>query len=179
MSYTVPNVPLIPQDSSNACWYACAQMLVRWRRDQRQQTDWEVVDPSEDAVFAAVHRGNSGLLWRQMRVFARALGLIELPLITPTLGLLEQWLRSNGPLWTDGCPVDASGAPVGTGHVVVIAGVQSAGGSAEGQILIHDPWPVNRGNVSWRPTSHLAGIQSGAALNLSRDVCFLALPAGR
>jgi len=169
MAITVSGMTLIPQDNNNACWYASAQMVIKWRRDKTQSTEMAITDPSEVADIEAVHKAKNGYPWARMKQFAKALGLRELPLVCPTEALVESWLCTYGPIWTDGVPVDASGNPAGTGHVVVLAGIRP------GEICIYDPWPPNMGNVSWRPSSHLVGIQSDGA-NPGRDVCFLACP---
>ncbi|HZT31386.1 MAG TPA: papain-like cysteine protease family protein [Bryobacteraceae bacterium] len=173
-SYTVPNVNLIPQDNNNACWYASAMMVVNWRRNAEQQSRMDLLSPSEVPQIEAVHRANNGLLWAEMRRFAAQLGLTPLPLMTPTPETLVTWLRTYGPIWTDGVPVDSNGTIVGTGHVVVLAGIRPAsGGSEHFELLIYDPWPPNQGDVRWRPASHLAIIESGVADNPNRNVSFL------
>ena len=173
MSYTVPNVQLIPQDLNNACWYAATQMVVQWRRNAVQMTEMNLRDPFEVPAAVAAHKANNGLAWAAMRRYAQMIGLVPLPLMSPTPSLLEQWLVSHGPVWCDGVPVDKNGNPAGTGHVVVLSGVRRKGQGHE--IRIHDPWPPNTGDVSWRPYSHLAGILSAGA-NTHRDTFFLRLP---
>lgn len=170
MSYTVPNVQLVPQDLNNACWYASTQMVIGWRRRRTLMSEIGIFDPSEVAAAVQAHKANNGLLWAAMRRYAQMVGLEPLPLMSPTPELLEQWLRRFGPLWTDGVPVGPGGKVVGTGHVVVIAGVRTKDTSHE--ILVYDPWPPGVGNVSWRPYSHLAGILSDGA-NPNRDTFFM------
>jgi len=163
---------LIPQDLSNACWFAATQMVVQWRRNQTRSTPRDLLDPSELPAAVALHRANNVLAWASMRKYAQMIGLARLPLISPTPATLESWLRNYGPIWTDGVPVDARGNIVGRGHVVVISGIRTRNRNT--QIRIHDPWPSNRGDVSWRPISHLGGILSAGA-SPSRDTFFLRL----
>jgi hypothetical protein len=112
-----------------------------------------------------------------MRSFAGQLGLRPLPLCTPTPQALETWFQRYGPIWTDGVPVDANGAIVGGGHVVVLAGIRPASGGGEHyELLIYDPWPPNVGDTRWRPASHLSIIASGVASNPDRNVSFLVAP---
>lgn len=169
-NFTVQNMTLIPQSQSNACWFAATQMVVQWRRNKTQSTEMDLRDPSEVPAAVTAHIANNGLLWSSMRQYAQMIGLVPLPLVSPSPELLSSWLQLYGPIWTDGVPVDPNGNTAGTGHVVVISGIRSNNGNTE--IQIHDPWPVNRGNVSWRPISHLAGILSDGG-NLNRDTFFL------
>ena len=178
-NYTVPDMNLIPQDQSNACWYASARMVVEWKRSTERMTRPDLLAPGEEPILAAIHKANNGLQWAQMRTFAQQLGLRPLPLGTPTPKTLENWLRTYGPIWTDGVPVNAAGVVVGHGHVVVLAGIRPASVPSENyELLIYDPWPpgIHGGNVRWRPGSHLAIIESGVATNPDRNVSFLALP---
>lgn len=167
---------LIPQDQTNACWYASTLMVLEWNRrgEMMSHTAESLIDPGAHTGIDATHRANNGLLWAQMRRFAQEMGLRELPLMTPTPQELERWFRTYGPVWTDGVPVDRNGNVVGTGHVVVLAGIRPATGAGEHyEIKIYDPWPPNVGDVRWRPASHLSLITSGVAGNTSRNVCFL------
>ncbi len=176
--YQVPNMVLIPQDNNNACWYASAQMVVEWRRHTDAATSPGLRGPGQVPTFAAEHAANNGLQWAQMRQFAQQLGLRPLPLMTPDQTTLQQWLTRYGPIWTDGVPVNATGAVVGTGHVVVLAGIRP--GTTAGEhidLLIYDPWPPNVGNVRWRPGSHLATISAGVAMDSRRNVSYLVAPA--
>ena len=45
--YLVSGVPLIPQSQNMACWYASAQMVIRWRREMTKSTESSIVDPSD------------------------------------------------------------------------------------------------------------------------------------
>jgi hypothetical protein len=173
-AYEVPGMRLIPQDRTNACWYASARMVVEWRRESEQQTRLDQRSPAEVPQLEAIHRANEGLPWVEMRAFAQQLGLTPLPLCTPTPQTLRDWLHTHGPIWTDGVPVDATGNIVGTGHVVVLAGIRPSSTAGEHfDLLIYDPWPPNLGDVRWRPASHLSLIQSGVASSPIRDVSFL------
>ncbi len=175
--YQVPNMVLIPQDNNNACWYASAQMVVSWREHTVMASSPNLRGPGRVPAFAAAHAANNGLQWAQMRTFARQLGMRELPLMSPNAELLQEWLISHGPLWTDGVPVNAAGTAVGTGHVVVLAGIRTGTFSGEAYDLkIYDPWPPNVGNIRWRPGSHLALISAGVAESAHRNVNFLYAP---
>ena len=172
--YQVPNMVLIPQDNNNACWYASAQMVVSWRRNADAMSSAGLRGPGQVSTFAAAHAANNGLQWAQMRSFGRQLGLRELPLMSPSATTLEEWLTHYGPLWTDGVPVNAAGTVVGTGHVVVVAGIRPGTFAGEHiDLKIYDPWPPNVGNVRWRPGSHLSLISAGVAESSIRNINFL------
>ncbi len=168
MGYVVPNLSLIAQDNANACWYACALMLRNWRQATQALS---APGPSDFSYFANLHNTKSPVPWAQIRLLAQSMGLTVAPLMTPTEAQLEAWLRREGPLWLDGVPVsDDTGAPTGTGHVVVIGGIRRQNG--EPQILIFNPWPPNVGNVGWFPITWLTGILSDGANN-RRNAFFL------
>lgn len=176
--YLVPNMVLIPQDNNNACWYASAQMVIQWRRNANAISSPGLRGPGEVPQWAAVHAANNGLQWAVMRQFAQQLGLRPLPLMTPSAETLQEWLIRYGPIWTDGVPVNAAGVIVGTGHVVVLAGIRASSTSDEHyDLMIYDPWPPNVGNSRWRPGSHLSLISSGVAGDTRRNVSFLVAPA--
>jgi len=153
MRYEVPNLQLIPQDNSLACWYASAQMVIQWRRNQRQMTESGLRDPSEDPTSVAMHRRSDAIPWAHIRHFARDLGLVPLPLMSPTRETLLGWVRQYGPLWADGMKfTTSSGRAVSYGHVVVIGGV----GIDPDEILILDP--EHGGSRTWHSLTHLASI---------------------
>lgn len=174
--YEVSGMQLMPQDQTNACWYASALMVLQWSRrsELMSHSATSLINPATHPVIDATYRANNVLLWTAMKQTAIKLGLRELPLMTPSAATLEQWYRSYGPIWTDGVPVDRNGNAVGTGHVVVLAGIRSSTRAGESyELKIYDPWPPNVGAVSWRPASHLSTIIAGVADNPNRNVCFL------
>jgi hypothetical protein len=128
MSYSIPDVPLIPQQNDMACWYASAQMVIQWRRNRTQSSEAAHPDPSEvpalQREFAAAH----GLPWAQTELFARRLGLVPvMSFMTPSPAAIEGLLMRHGPLWFQGL--------FPSGHAVVITGV------SEVDLSINDPWP--------------------------------------
>ena len=174
--YEVPRMQLIPQDRTNACWYASALMVLQWSRsgELMSHSADALISPSANPTIVATHRANNVLLWTEMKRTALQLGMRELPLATPSAEELERWFRQYGPVWTDGVPVDNAGQIVGTGHVVVLAGIRASSQAGEAfDLKIYDPWPPNVGDMSWRPGSHLSAIVSGVAGNPDRNVCFL------
>ncbi len=148
MSYVVPGMKLIPQTMKMSCWYASAQMLIHWRRERLQMTETAIMDPSEDMASAIMRDGDGGIGNPQIIAFAKRLGLVPVPPMSPTPAALENWLMNYGPLWTNGKT-----------HIVVIAGIKPE------KVLVYDPAPINLGNVDWRT---LAGWYIGSSVS-SRD----------
>lgn len=152
MAYTEPNVPLIPQQLSMACWYASAQMLINWRQEYTQSCEMAHPDPSDVPAEVARYKANNGLALDSMMTFAKTLGLDTVPPMTPTLPLVEQWVRTYGPIWAAGRKVNSAGQAYG--HVMVIVGVKA------NQLYIHDPEPVGLGSARWVDESWLTTLLS-------------------
>jgi hypothetical protein len=170
MRYEVPNLRLIPQDQTLSCWYASAQMLIEWRRNARRMTEANLPDPSELPQYIRMHTNNDAIPWATIRQFARDLGLVPLPLMSPTPDTVLGWLRQYGPIWADGMKyVTANGVTQSYGHVVVIGGISTN----PDQILVLDP--EHGGSRTWEPLSHLATILSDGA-NPNRNAFLLRLP---
>jgi len=55
-----------------ACWYASAQMLIRWRRNRTQSTEMAFSDPSEYLEAIKLYMANNDLQWNcgRIRCFA-------------------------------------------------------------------------------------------------------------
>jgi hypothetical protein len=172
MRYEVPNVKLIPQSQTLSCWYASAQMVIQWRRQKVLMTEANLVDPGELPQYIAMVKHNDAIPWATIRRFAQDLGLVPLPLVSPSEELLASWLRLFGPLWADGMKyVTNNGTTQSYGHVVVIAGISSSPDPNE--ILILDP--ENGGGRGWEPISRLVSILSDGA-NPNRNAFLLRLP---
>lgn len=171
MRYEVPGLRLIPQDQTLSCWYASAQMVIAWRREHRRMTEGGIVDPSEVPQYIQMRASNDAIPWAMIRQFARDLGLVPLPLMSPTPETLRGWLRQYGPIWADGMKYVASsdGTTASYGHVVVIGGISTS----PDEILVLDP--EHGGNRAWEPMTHLASILSDGA-NTDRNAFLLRLP---
>jgi hypothetical protein len=170
MRYQVPNLRLIPQDKTMACWYASAQMLIQWRRERVQMCEVGLADPSDVPRYMQMYTKNDGIPWAKIRRFAQDLGLVCLPLMSPTPEAVADWLSRYGPIWADGMKFVSQGGTVSSyGHVVVIGGISTG----PDQILIFDP--EHGGSRQWRPLSHLASILSDGA-NPHRNQFLLRLP---
>ena len=144
-NYVVPGMQLIRQTTNMGCWYASARMLVLWRRQRNRVSDPSVLDPSEDVVSAAQRAANTGITDAQIVGIAQRLGLKLIPPMSPTPEVIEQWLRTYGPLWTNGST-----------HITVIAGIHGD------QLYVYDP---AQAAPSWRPLTWYIGAQHD-----SRDV---------
>lgn len=145
MTYSIANVPLIPQTQDKACWYASAQMLIEWRRMRTQMCEIAHPYPSQVPLLEATFAANHGLPFGRTIELAKDLGLTPVPPMTPTPVTLESLLRANGPLWFAGL--------FPSGHAVVITGITA------GHIQINDPWPPNVGQ-----RRSLSYVQFGATL---------------
>jgi hypothetical protein len=133
--YEVPGMTKIPQDKMNSCWYASAQMLIKWRQDQAQQSLGWLVPPELDADCKLLHDGNGKILNPQILPMAKRLGLKSVPPVCMTPERMERLLRSYGPLWVNG-----------VSHIVVIAGIDT-----KAQMLkVYDPEPIGIGRIEWR-----------------------------
>ncbi len=131
--YVVTGMTLIPQKMTMSCWYASAQMLIRWRRETKQMTESSIEDPSEDSVSCQIRDSDTGIQNPQIVAMAKRLGLVPVPPMSPEPDRIEQWLQNYGPLWVNG-----------KSHITVIAGISGL------QVLVYDPSPVNVGQIQWR-----------------------------
>lgn len=152
MAYTEPNVPLIAQQLTMACWYASAQMVIKWRQEYTQSSEMAHPDVSEIPAEVAAYKANNGLALDQMINLSKELGLGMVPPMTPTLPLVEQWVREYGPIWAAGKKINAAGQAYG--HAFVIVGVKGD------QLYIHDPEPVKLGSARWVDESWLTTLLS-------------------
>jgi hypothetical protein len=138
MAYTVPGVTLIKQTKTMSCWYASAQMVIQWRRNQMQMTEMGIMDPSEDGIISRMKDHDHGISNSAILHFAKKLGLVPVPPMSPAEATIETWLRAYGPLWVNG-----------KSHIVVIGGIRP------GEVLVYDPDP-DPSNVGpqWRSLSN-------------------------
>lgn len=130
-TFQIPDVPLIPQDKTMACWYASAQMLITWRMMKTLSCEISHPPPGSVPALKSTYMENNGLPFQKTVELASDLGLVAVPPMTPSPGALASLLSRYGPLWFAGL--------FPQGHAVVITGVSSS------QVWINDPWPVNKG----------------------------------
>ena len=148
--YEVPRMLLIPQKDNSSCWFASAQMLIQWKRSALGATLARNPDPSQVSRVVTWEVAGHGLGNPRVVLMAKLLGLNSIPPLCVSLAMLEGYLRSYGPLWTNG-----------KDHIVVIAGADQAGG----KVLVYDPWPPKVGKVGWRSFAawYLGGTPPGPA----------------
>lgn len=166
MAYTVPGMTLIPQAMTMSCWYASAQMLIKWKEEQRQQSLAGLISPEFDAECSKVRDGNSGIRNPAIIPMAKRIGLMAVPPMSPLPQTVEMWLMRYGPLWVNG-----------KSHIVVIAGIRNSARSTE--LLVYDPSPVNIGKIEWRSMMGWYAMGSSASTrDAGRDVeaVFLYVP---
>ena len=154
MAYIVPNMKLIPQTLNMSCWYASMQMLIKWKEEKEQKSFAHLISPEFDSECIKIRDANTGVVNPQIIKLAERLGLKHVPPMSPTPALIEDWLKSYGPLWVNG-----------KNHIVVIAGIMSWGPLGD-WLLVYDPAPVNVGKIEWRSLSDWYAMGSSSS---SRD----------
>ena len=132
MGWCVYNVSLIPQSGNRTCWYACAQMVVRWYRESRQQSTLEGWDVDTAARTTAERTLNRGLGPSAVYQFARAVNLRTTAMSVTADGMADL-LGFRGPLWYGGDVRGYRGVNTGA-HAVVIRGISG------NTLYINDPW---------------------------------------
>jgi ABC-type bacteriocin/lantibiotic exporter with double-glycine peptidase domain len=118
------NVPHVRQPESNACWFACLAMIVRYWREYGGRG--ELVDPGDDALAVELLRANRGINWNQASYITQRLHISSKP-VGESLDALYQ-LLSTGPVIFAG--IGAGGTQ---GHWVVFRGM------CENILWINDP----------------------------------------
>lgn len=154
MAYIVEGMKLIPQELNMSCWYASAQMLIKWKEEKEQKSFAHLISPEFDAQCAQLRDNNNGIQNPQIVQTAQRIGLKHVPPLSPTPEWLEAWLKTYGPLWVNGKT-----------HIVVIAGIAFFPGIGD-QLLVFDPSPIGVGRINWRSIS--GWYTSGSSVS-SRD----------
>ena len=141
MSEVFYRVPLIPQDGNQTCWYACALMLVGFRRGRMGATAPAGREGERPSTAAAVRRDGSGLLPQGACALARQNNL-RMEFVGPTPEGLERLLLRFGPLWYGG-RIEGHRGMTEQAHVVVITGMRRE--ETGDEITVNDPWPPRKG----------------------------------
>jgi ABC-type bacteriocin/lantibiotic exporter with double-glycine peptidase domain len=134
--YEVLGMTLITQTESMSCWYASAQMLVKWRQDKDQRSEAWLVPPELDAQCTLLRDVNSGIQNPQILEMAKRIGMKAVPPMSPTPEGILSLLTTYGPLWVNGKT-----------HIVVIAGIDTS----TQQVKVYDPAPG--AGIGWRSLS--------------------------
>ena len=160
--YEVPGMTLITQAKSMSCWYASAQMLVKWGQDKAKQSLPWLVPPELDLQCAALRDSNTGIQNPQILNMAKRIGLKPVPPMSLTPEGLFHLLKTYGPLWVNGRT-----------HIVVIAGIDTTAL----MVKVYDPAPG--AGVNWRSLSTWYALGSSASTRDSSrtvDAVFLYVP---
>ena len=155
MYYEVLGVQLITQDKDMACWFASAMMVLNWAERWRPNPTRNQCTAIDQQTLN-LYRANNGVTNAQSIPLARRLGLIPVPPMSPTIEGLTNWLKTYGPLWTNG-----------RRHIVVIAGLRGDDRSGY-DVKVYDPWPGI--GIEWRTLAGwYTGFNLGARAASSRD----------
>lgn len=131
----VPNLTLLPQDKTNACWYCSAQRVHPWASANDKKTVKDPTTVKTDRFdLKGLYDTKPGYATSTCIELASAPGLTALA--KKKRGYDEfKALLAQGPIWAAG----AKGGADGSYHVMVIGGVADAG------LMLFDPLPLNRG----------------------------------
>ncbi len=154
MYYVVPGMELIPQDKTMSCWFASGQMLIQWSWRRRQACEAAHPDPSLVKRWGKLYDDNPGIQNWQILRFAKDLGLVMLPPMTPGAEYMGDLLMRHGPLWVNG-----------RSHITVIAGVQTSGGAYD--VLVFDPALPALVHGRWHDFYQHYGVQAHTSLDAS------------
>lgn len=141
MSVVFYDVPMIPQNTNNTCWYACCRMIVEYHRQSRQQSTIAGGEVGQSSVTATVEANDSRLAWESFEQLARMANL-RTTYLSPTAEGLASLLVQKGPLIYSGVTNGYRGF-TGPGHSVVITGCVVNGNN--GSVKINDPWEIGIG----------------------------------
>jgi hypothetical protein len=166
MAYIVEGMKLIPQELNMSCWYASAQMLIKWKEEKEQKSFAHLISPEFDTQCSQLRDNNKGIQNPQIIQMAERIGLKHVPPVTPTPEWIELWLKTYGPLWVNGKT-----------HIVVIAGIAWFPGLGY-MLLVYDPAPVSVGRVEWRSIGWYTSGNSASTRDTGKDVetVFLYVP---
>lgn len=136
----VPNLTLLPQDKTNACWYFSSKMVHKWAAANGKSSVKDPTTVKTDRLnLQGLYESNAGYAPSTCIELSKALGLKALD--KKKRGYEEfKALVAKGPIFAAG----AKGGLDGTYHVVVI------GGAADTGLYIFDPLPMRVGTKVWR-----------------------------
>ena len=139
----MPDVELIPQDKSNACWLASSTMMRSWK-DQASYplSDTLTVLDASGGSFTQTYNADNGLAFADNQKIVQTLGLTALPPASYTIDYFFSVL--------DESPIMAvimfsSGSTIA--HMVVITGISGDRTPDGTSLSINDPLPLNAGHT--------------------------------
>lgn len=147
MSQVYYDVSLIPQNTSDTCWWAAARMIVEFHRGRQRQTTIAGGAVGQPGETLNIESANRRLPFVRFEDFARIANL-SVTYLSPTARGLIQLLNQKGPLMYGGV-VNGYRGFYGSGHAVVITGCLINGSGA--QVAINDPWQVGVGARLYEP----------------------------
>ncbi|HTK38845.1 MAG TPA: papain-like cysteine protease family protein [Pyrinomonadaceae bacterium] len=149
MAMTKVSPEVVPQNQNTkaACWYFCLRMMFQWKRDagdinKDPEKILELMDKSA-RLYPYEMRDKWGIAPDECRETARTLGLTATGDGEIDAGVLEDTLKTKGPIWIAG--------DWGLGnHVIVITGCEPA----TGKIRFINPYQNlggtdSPGTISW------------------------------
>jgi hypothetical protein len=143
----VPNLTLLPQDKTNACWYFSAKMVHQWASSHGKPTVKDPASVKTDRLnLQGLYESNAGYATSTCIELSASLGLTALPKSKRGFDAFKA-LLAKGPIFAAG----AKGGADGSFHVVVIGGVADTG------LLIFDPLPMRIGAKVWRTWDWMDG----------------------
>src|ERR1700736_6446368 len=98
IDYIVPDMTLIVQDQSMACWFASAMMVLTWKANR----NGTLVTVNMDQETVDQYKANDGMSNDQVVPFAIRVGLVAVPPQSPSIDYLLSLLQQRGPLWVNG-----------------------------------------------------------------------------
>ncbi len=155
--YVVPDMQLVPQDKTMACWYASAQMLIQWRDNSTHSSSMDHPDPATVDTWAKLYAKNTGITDAELAQFAADLGLEMVGAVTPTPEYLRDLLKAHGPVWVNGKT-----------HITVIGGIRrSATGTIE--VLVFNPAKPAEIHGAWHDFYEQYGTTPNTSLDAAAD----------
>jgi hypothetical protein len=144
-------IDYVQQQKKMSCWYACAEMLFKYRRPNQDFEEFLKGTPDGRKMLALYESGLSiesddksleGNLER-WAVLTEAMGMRELKPLPDSPEKLAMDIMDHGPLWCagkffQGCESDV-------GHIVTVLGVfkrkAAFGPGLKAYVIFHDPAP--------------------------------------
>ncbi|BCW87191.1 hypothetical protein sos41_03180 [Alphaproteobacteria bacterium SO-S41] len=128
-------VTLVPQHYLNGCWSASASMVMGVEMSVSPgSANLILPDNPNDPVWGQLGADNANIIAFAEHINGRAV------VVPATVERIATYLRIR-PIWIAGHWAQ------GGGHVVVISALWGDGTNEGSVIRIHDPWPVNEGNI--------------------------------